>query len=180
MELKWEAEFENQYKLEEIKEYLAERDHEQAFDQVDKLQEKLDSFKLVLNCRFVENELSYSRYHSVAEQTFYSAIYNLNEVVIKLKAIDSIDIDYIDKQLTVCGDDDERESLLSRKDIHHGALQSIKSHLKNNEKAMTELDKFSYMLSNSNVDNFDADDELTLAITKISKLTETQDDEINT
>lgn len=169
-DLRLDAEFENEWKLQEMQLEFENADCEQAYDQVDMLIAKKEAFQEILGKRFTESELSYSRYNSVVMQTFNSAIYNLNEIVLKLKAIESIDVDEIEKQLNECYDECEEKALQERLDIHAGATDEINKLLKNNEKAMTEMDKFATMLANANVDNFEPEEELTKALDKISSL----------
>jgi len=170
-ELHWEVAFENEWKLEEFKEVFEEFDIEEAYDQVNLLKAKSEAFYEVLESRFEEGELTHSRYRSVADQTYKSVLYNLNEITIKLKAIEGIDIDRLHSQINSTYDEPKLKSLKERLAIYEGAHEEIRKLLDLNDKAMTELDGFTVMISNANVDRFDPEEELHKALERISGMT---------
>jgi hypothetical protein len=176
-QLKRDAEEIHLGKMKEIKNYFENRDYTQPSNQLTKIKEKMSSFEEVLLGRFEKHELAYARYHSVAEQTLYSVTYNLNEVMLKLKAIDKIDVSKIKDQIAKINkkeldkhDELEVKSLEERLELYNKANEKIKESLSKNEQAMTELDKFSLKVSELNTDGFDGDDELTIALKRISEL----------
>lgn len=180
--LRAETEREAKAKLKMISKYLADRDFEQGSAQVVKLQEKMQGFKDVLEAKFEEGEMAYVRYLSVAESAQMKALETLEQVVVELKVIDNIDLDYIDARwddleaLNDANDGltdrqmEESESLEERRKLYDGHVQTAEDLLSLNEKAMTEIDKLSSKLATAKTSGDDVEDGLQQALDRLNDL----------
>ena len=185
MKLRADTEREAKAKLKMISSYLADRNFEQGSAQVHKLQEKMQGFRDVLEAKFDEGEMAYVRYLSVAEQAQMKALENLEQVVVELKAIDSIDTDYIqhrwDELETVNKANDglsdrqmeEAQSLEARMKLYDDHTQMAEDLLSLNEKAMTEIDKLGSKLARAKTSGGDdVEDGLQQALDRLNDLGE--------
>ena len=182
--LREENEREAKRALKQVQRFLNDRGFEQGSEQVTKLQEKMASFEAVLEKRFETGEMAYARYHQVAEQVFNNAINNLQDVVVNLEAVESIDPRYIQKRweeleeiaLDNDGLDDkqfeESESLKERFELREKHVKAAEDLLTLNEKAMTELDKFASKLAGAKTSGFDVEAELERSMKTLNKIGE--------
>ncbi len=157
--LRADTEREAKAKLKMISTYLADRNFEQGSSQVQKLQDKMQGFRDVLEAKFDEGEMAYVRYLTVAEKAQMKALENLEQVVVELKAIDNIDTDYIQRrwdELQAVNDEnsglserqmEEAQSLETRMELYDNHIQASEDLLSLNEKAMTEIDKLGSKLA---------------------------------
>lgn len=182
--LREENEQEARETLQAIQHYLDNYDYGQGAEQVEKLQRKMESFEEVLKSRFEEGEMAFARYHKVAEQVFLNAIDNLQNMVVQLKAVQSIDIDYIRRRWEELeritdendGLDDsqwqESETLKERYELWEKHDKAVDDLLTLNEKAMTELDKFASRVATAKTDGRDVEADLEHAMENLTKLSD--------
>lgn len=182
--LRAENEEKARQKLIDIENFLDERNFDQGARQVTKLQCSMESFEKVLDRKFEPHEFARARYHGVAEQVMLNALANLEQVVIRLEATDSIDPDYIQGRIDTLGDiaeandglNDtqwaEKESLEQRWALRESHLEGVDALLSKNEIAMTELEKIASNIATSNTDGTDSEVELNKAIDKLNNLGE--------
>ena len=165
-------------KLKTIQTYLDEHGFDQAAQQVTKIQTKMETFERVLKKKFQEGEMSYARYHSVAEQVFLNSLQTLENLVTQLEAISTIDINYIEQRLGELNSKhgltenqiSERASLENRKSLKLEALESFDRMLAQNENAMTELDSIATKIAKSKTDGRDTDAILSESINRLNQL----------
>lgn len=179
-----------QEKLNEVEVFLDDRNFDQGARQVTKIQNSMESFEKVLARKFEPHEFAYARYHGVAEQVMVSTLTNLEQVVVMLEAIDSIDPDYIEGRIEeigrICkGNEDnlteslkeEMETLNERWDLREKALEDINKLLSTNERALTELEKIATGIATTNTrGGKNAEAELTSAIESLNSLSEEAQD----
>ena len=184
-ELREENEKIAQEKLDDVIDFLDERNFEQGARQVDKIQESMKSFERVLNRKFEPYEFAHARYHGLAEQVMNNTLMNLEQVVTTLEAIDSIDPDYIENRIGEIGEaaggkeenmstaqKDEITTLEERWNIREKGFENIDRLLSMNEKALTELEKIATSIATSNVTGNSAEAELLSAIDSLNSLGE--------
>jgi len=164
-------------KLRVVQEYLGERGWDQGASQVDKLQVKMESFERVLNKKFEVGEMAHARYHGIAEQVYLNALETLEQVVIELEAIDSIDPEYLEGRIEELEHKDgtpseimERDSLIERYELRQSGLERAEILLAQNEKAMTGLDVVASDIATAKTDGKDIELELDSAIKKLNEL----------
>ncbi|MEO9803399.1 MAG: hypothetical protein ABJF04_09140 [Reichenbachiella sp.] len=86
-------------KRKDLSEDLAKFGSTRGLQQLELFQKKFDNLIEVLNSKFDETQLTYSRYYGIAQEVFLSGIDNLSDLVTALKTIDTMDIDYLNAQL---------------------------------------------------------------------------------
>ena len=121
---------------------------DKGLEQLRLLQQKLDVLTEVLKRRLSEGELTFGRYFGTAEQVYLSAIDNLNEIVVALTSVSSIDGEYIDQRIAEVRDnlgagdgarDDQRrevESLEQRRTLLEQQHRKVSELFAQNEAAM--------------------------------------------
>lgn len=164
-------------KLRVVQQYLGERGWEQGAAQVDKLQAKMESFERVLDKKFETGEMAHARYHGIAEQVYMNALETLEQVVIELEAIDSIDPDYIEGRIEELEQKTgtpsevmERDSLIERYELRQSGLERAELLLAQNERAMTGLDVVASDIATAKTDGKDVEKELASAIRKLNEI----------
>lgn len=184
-ELREENEQIAQKKLEDIMEFLDERNFEQGAEQVEKIQASMKSFERVLNRKFEPHEFAHARYHGVAEQVMNNTLLNLAQVVTLLESVDSIDPDYIERRIGEIGEaaggkeknmtaaqKSEIKSLEERWELRESSFTRIDELLSMNECALTELGKIANSIATSNTTGTSAEAELSSAIESLNGLGE--------
>ena len=132
-------------KLEQLRQELGELGLPQGVDQLDMFDRKLQNLKAVLGRKLDAGELTYGRYLGIAEQVYLSAVDNLHEAALGLRAVHTIDLDYIDQRLKQLGDRAEhaaeRDALAARRDLYAEHRAAVAERLSQNEAAMTQMDR---------------------------------------
>lgn len=127
----------------------------QGAKQMDQFQHKFDTLVEILNTKFDEGQLTYSRYYGIAQEVFLSGIDNLTSILMALKTLKSIDINYISERLLAL--DKEKDKSLPIQKEYDALQRSLGSHkeqedlvkelLAENESAMTQIDEATIALS---------------------------------
>jgi len=102
--------------------------------------------------------LTYGRFFTTAEQTHGAVLDNIDQIVLSFKALQDIDLDYLEdrydelealikKNSAEDYDKEEFEAVQQRIDLRENKLIDIDKTLSKNEKAMTELNKITFKLS---------------------------------
>lgn len=169
-ELKKEANEEYEKNLKNIELFFEENNFEKAKDQMNLINKKYKTFEDILKSKFDIKELAYEKYHTVADEVSYSVIYNLNEILMNVKANKSINKKELEEKIKKTTNEEEKEILIDRLSIYENRLIKMEKILINNEKAITELDKFTEKMISINTDNYDAEKELVEALENLSKL----------
>ncbi|MBN1183112.1 MAG: hypothetical protein JXB49_12540 [Bacteroidales bacterium] len=138
-----------------LKKDLQEMKCEQGAKQMDQFQHKFDTLLEILKTKFDESQLTYSRYYSIAQEVFLSGIDNLTSILMALKTLKSIDINYINERLLALDKEkDKNMSIKKEYDALHRSLAShkeqetlVKELLAENESAMTQIDEASIAIS---------------------------------
>lgn len=135
--------------LEELKS-IADAQHlaKQGSDQFLKSVEKYRNLESILKQKFSQTEITYVRYLGTAEQVYLTILDKLLDVTNTLKAIRTIDLDYIEERLQVLSqlqqpteaDRREQDTLQNRLDLRKKQIQKVNILLTDNEEAMTALD----------------------------------------
>lgn len=171
-ELKKEANDEYEKNLKNIENFFEEYKFEKAKDQMNLIKNKYKTFEDILKTKFDITELAYDKYHTVADEVAFSVIYNLNELVMNIKANNSINKKELEEKIKKAINEEEKEILNDRLSIYENRLIKMQKILINNEKAITELDKFTEKMISINTDNYNAENELFEALNNLSKLSE--------
>ena len=121
---------------------------EQGSEQFQKSEEKYLNLESMLKQKFDETEITYGKYVGTAEQVYLQILDNLLDVTNTLRAIKTIDIEYINKRMKALdqleeldeADLKERETLNSRLILRDTQIDKVNMLLTRNEEAMTALD----------------------------------------
>lgn len=167
----------NQRKLEDVSNFLGSHQYRDGANQVQKVQDSMASFVEVLRSKYQPTELAYTHYLGVAEKVQLTVLENLEQIVVELKAIGSIDIDYVEDRLAELSklkvlsevQQSEQKSLTERRDLYTCHKQGIERLLAMNEEAITELEKFASNVARSST-NGNALQELESALQRISEV----------
>jgi hypothetical protein len=138
-----------------LKEDLLDLSCNQGSKQVDLFQQKFDNLIDILKSKFDINQLTYNRYYSIAQEVLLSGIDNLASIVMALKTLQSIDLDYINQRLVKLEQEDETNMAVRKeKDALIRSLKSfqdqnnrMKELLAENEQALTQIDESSVAIS---------------------------------
>ena len=140
------------------------------------------SFENVLERKFEPHEFARARYHTVAEQVMLNALENLEQIVVRLVATDSIDPDYIQDRIDdlekIAHAEDglnndqwaEKETLEERWGLRESHFKGIEVLLIKNEQAMTELEKIASNLAVARVDGKNIEASLSESIESLNSL----------
>lgn len=145
-------------KLKHLKEDLLELGSKHAALQLDQFLQKFTILVEVLNQKFDESQLTYQRYYSIAKEVYLSGIDNLNHIVISLKTLKSIDLNYISASLKEIEKKDknnmavkkEMEALLRSQESYETIKKRIDETLAENEAALTQIDQTTIAISEIN------------------------------
>ncbi|MCB1741653.1 MAG: hypothetical protein KDK91_14865 [Gammaproteobacteria bacterium] len=131
-----------QARLRLLHEDLQSAGADKGLTQLRMLGEKRATLAEVLRRRMSSGELTYGRYLSSAEQVYLSALDNLQDIIVALTSVASIDSDYIDKRLRELGhaqDGPEVITLRERQALLHRQHERVDELYAQNEAAMTVL-----------------------------------------
>jgi len=113
--------------------------------QMQNLRAKYDSFVAVIEEKFNPIEVTYGRYLGIAEQLYLAGIDNLRKVTVALKSVNSIDRDYIQRQMShldnngIVNDASDYRALEDRLSLLEETESHVDRLLVENERAMTQL-----------------------------------------
>jgi len=136
---------------------LKEVASKQGEHQFQRFNEKFAMFQALLAKKLNPSEITYGRYLGMAEQVYLGAVDNLQAIADGLKAMQVIDIRYIEKriieldkskrdsaELEAKGLEDinasEYKALTKRREIFHAQKNKVDKFLAQNEEALTQLD----------------------------------------
>jgi hypothetical protein len=135
---------------------LVEHGLEHCASQLEQFKQKFEILVDILKTKFDPDQLTYSRYYSIAKEVFLSGIDNLTDILIAQKTLNAIDVEYINQRLKEIGSKDQT-SMATQKELD--ALkrslasmdqQTAKINLlvAQNETALAQLDEASIAISN--------------------------------
>lgn len=123
--------------------------------QLEQFRQKFEILVDILKYKFDVSQLTYNRYYSIAREVYLSGIDNLNDLVIALKTLDSIDLEYINDRLKSLKDKDP-ENMAIKKEVEalNRSLNSFKQQeqkvynlIAENETALTQMDEATIAIS---------------------------------
>ena len=140
----------------------------QALLQLNQLQSKYLNAKKILNQQLNPNELTYSRYYSLIEPIYTSALDNLENIALASQSMRQIDVEAIQLRLSqsINKNSSEYQSLQQRLTLHQQQSQRINDYLQRNQYALTALDQATVQLTHINKQ---ADDDLEIAIDALNQ-----------
>jgi hypothetical protein len=148
-------------KLYNLKEDLLNYKHEHGAKQLDQFKLKFDVLLDILKSKFDASQLTYNRYYSIAQEVYLAGIDNLNDIVLALKAMNSIDLKYIEDRL----------SELKKKDpANNAVLKEVDALQRSKQSYQTQEDKINQLVA-ENETALTQIDEATIAISEITKST---------
>ena len=112
---------------------------------------------------------------SVVNEVTLSAMDNLNDVLISLKSVDDMDVDYIKRQILKLKDssdelEKEEKSILERRlGLYEKEIDRINKLVNENEKAIIQLDETALAISSVHTKE---DDEMNKSMERLKELTE--------
>jgi len=147
----------SQEKKKQLVKALKEVSSNQGEHQYRRFNEKFSAFQTMLAKKLNPSEITYGRYLGMAEQVYLGAIDNLQSLVDALKAMQVIDIAFIQKRmleldkvkkdaehLRAKGLDDinasEYKALSKRFELYQAQKSKVEKLLSQNEEALTQLD----------------------------------------
>jgi hypothetical protein len=142
-------------KLHNLKEDLITFKHEHGAKQLGQFKLKFDALRDILKSKFDAGQLTYNRYYTIAQEVYLAGIDNLNDVVIALKTLKSIDLKYIDTRLAELKKKDpenkavskEVEALLRSRQSYLAQEEKINKLIAENETALTQIDEVTVAIS---------------------------------
>lgn len=150
----------------------------QAASQFQKIQNRYESMKAVLQDKLSSGELTYNRFIGTAEQVYLSVLDNLQGISTLIKSADNIDEDYIKGRFSALkkldklasADEEEIETLEKRMQLRQKQVDEINDLLTKNERAMTELDQATASLATAKVAQGRANVDLESAMSDLEDL----------
>jgi hypothetical protein len=142
-------------KRKNLKEHLNTFGEKRAVLQLDQFDKKFEVLVEVLNQKFETTQLTYQRYYGIAKEVYLSGIDNLNNIVISIKTMKSIDLDYINFSLSEIEKKDknnmavkkELDALLRSKESYSNLQDKIENILAENETALTQIEQTTIAIS---------------------------------
>jgi hypothetical protein len=142
-------------KLLNLKENLLHYRNNQGAKQLEQFKQKFETLVDILKSKFDESQLTFNRYYSIAQEVYLSGIDNLNDVVIALKTLESIDVNYINERIRSIGNKDEenmalkkeKDALLRSLQSHKQQEEKIEGLMAQNEQALTQIDEATIAIS---------------------------------
>ncbi len=120
---------------------------QRGVEQLRAAESKFEAFFTALNARFEKNEITYSRYASVAETVFVSVLDNLDLVMSKMGSVAAIDPHYLNARIgelrRLDPQSEDLKPLEERLDLRSETLDGVERLLVENEHAITSLTKAS-------------------------------------
>lgn len=121
---------------------------EQAMTQYEHIQETLSGFLKVLEMKLDKGELTFSTFVGPGELVANSVLDNLEEIVVALESIRSIDVEYIKTRLLKLSrtkektpeDLAEEQAFKERQNIYGKQIQRVRALLAQNEEGITVLE----------------------------------------
>ncbi|WP_144391766.1 hypothetical protein [Pleionea sediminis] len=165
-------------KLNQLKVGLKDLNGDRISEQLNLLQTKFSSFNDVLKQRFDKGEMTYLRYQGIAEQVYLSALDNIEDIYIALKAVSTIDEARIRKDIELNqseGNMGKVEALKARLDLLEEQKARIEKLSTDNEKALTEIDKVSVKLALTRTQKGNADTDLDQAMDELARMADKVD-----
>lgn len=138
--------------LDGLEEELSAANEYRGVSQIKLFAEKYDNLLSILGKKLNQNELTYMRYLTIAEQVFLGGIDNLESVSLALKSISAIDVENIGWQIDQAkqnGDQALVDTLNKRLTLHEQQLSRATNLLAQNDAALTELDHVTTKLANT-------------------------------
>jgi hypothetical protein len=142
-------------KLFNLKDDLTKYKHEHGAKQLEQFKRKFETLVEILKSKFDAGQLTYNRYYSIAQEVYLAGIDNLNDVVIALKTMRSIDLKYIDTRISELNKKDlankavqkEIDALQRSKQSYLSQEEKINSLIAENETALTQIDDATVAIS---------------------------------
>ncbi len=170
-----------QRRRKKIKQELTDLGCPEGAMQLDKFQAKFDSLDDLLADKLDPNELTFKRYRGIALEVFLSGIDNLSAIVLALKSISEIDVDYVNNRLnrlqaSVDNEDkdtqNEIEALKARLNVHQKQRSKVKRLLLENERAMTQLDETTVAIADMDTGQEEAEIDMENSMKLLAEITE--------
>lgn len=118
-----------------------------ALKQLRQLHKKFNAFENILNHQFDKDEFTHKRYLTTAEQLYFGAVNNLNNLVMLWHSTSAIDSEHLKQQLeSETTDTLTIQALEKRLGIYEQSQTDIANILIVNEQAMTKLDELTSKL----------------------------------
>lgn len=147
-------------KLNSLADELTEFKCYQGAEQVDLLKEKFDGLCSIIQEKLSDNPVKAARLHAIAEQLYLATIDNLLHAKQILSSINNIELDYIENQIKRAHSEEERESLIERRQLKIDGINSAEECIAHNEVAMTKINQLSMELAKTKRGNFDMEKSL--------------------
>ncbi|MFC4991725.1 hypothetical protein [Rubritalea tangerina] len=142
-------------KLSPLKTELEQLNCSQGAEQVHRLKIKFDDLSKMIQEKLSHDHANAARLNAIAEQLYLATIENLIQAKQILTSVANINEQYIDTQIQRAHSDEERESLLERKQVLKDGQHAAEDCIANNEVAMTKINQLSMQLAKSKNSKFD-------------------------
>ncbi len=172
---------EKKQKLTKLRKELRQVDNEAGIKQLDLLEIKYRNFEEILGSKFLQTEMTYSRYLSIAEQVYLATLDNLDKVFLTLKSISAVDTGHLNQRLSELAEqktdkaDNEKQALMRRLTLHQQQRDKADHLILANERALTELDEVTTKIADANINKGRADLDLDQAMEELRHLAERTD-----
>ena len=157
---------------------LANCGADQAREQLDLLERKMETVRTVLLRRLDEGELTFQRYLVTAEQVYLAGLDNLHEIEVALTAQGGMDRQYLERrrQALDASDDDqnkvEKKAINDRVQGHSKLDEKIRRLLAQNEAILAALDATSVNMAEAKLGTKAGSTDAETAMTELNHLAE--------
>lgn len=153
---------------------------EQALAQFEHVQESLEGFHKVLGMKLDKGELTFSTFLVPGELVAYSAIDNLEQIVVIMESIRSIDMAYLENRLANLArtkekspvDLAEEQTLKDRQNIYSKQIHRARILLAQNEEGITALENTTSKMSEMDTQERFSELGLPEALAELKKIAE--------
>lgn len=153
---------------------------EQAIAQYEHIQESLEGFLKVLEMKLDKGELTFSTFVGPGELVANSVLDNLEEIVVTLESIRSIDVGYIKTRLSKLSrtkektpeDLAEEQAFKERQNIYEKQIQRVRALLVQNEEGITVLETSTTKIGQMNTQERFSELSLKESLAELQKIAE--------
>ena len=162
-------------KIKDLMDIMKASDYDEGVDQFNRLTQKFDAFKEILDKKLTRGELTHARYLGMAEQVYLSVLDNLNLISSAIKSMSVIDIEYIKDRTNILeenGDDNHREldTLKARMKLFNQQKEKVHQLKTRNEEAMTQIDVTIVAIADMRTEDISASLDMESAMDELAKL----------
>lgn len=155
---------------------LDELGSDRGVKQLQKLHSKVENLREVLEGRLNPAELAYGRYLGIAQEVHLAALDNLTDIALRLKSVQTIDLEYIKlrlRKLRSRGESQDKAEIITltgRKDLYERSNNEVSELLRKNEEAMTKIDEVANAIARVRTERGKSSMDMEMAMQELEQL----------